>query len=230
MKLCIVEDCGRKHVAKGMCQKHYLKQRRLVEGRVERKVQSACAGCGTSVTKVPSNRYRPTCSYRCRYFVTYQRWPEAGRELVGPLPKPPRETVVAPTLVAGTTTRFLACSCMWCGDNFTHDLRVTGATPNYCTRRCARRAGRSRYQLRHGRFDIHPATRLGIYERDHWTCQLCMAPVDRSLPPEDKWSATLDHIECQSWTLLPDHSAGNLRLAHRVCNSIRSDERHRRVA
>jgi len=53
-----------------------------------------------------------------------------------------------------------------------------------------------------------------------------MHPVDAALPPNDRWAATLDHIECQSWALMADHSEANLRLAHRMCNSIRSDERY----
>lgn len=66
--------------------------------------------------------------------------------------------------------------------------------------------------------------RVAIYERDQWVCQLCDTAVDPSLPYTDKWSATLDHIECQSWALIPDHTARNLRLAHRSCNSRRGNK------
>ncbi len=69
--------------------------------------------------------------------------------------------------------------------------------------------------------------RVDIYERDEWTCQLCFEPVDRdlmTLDPSNVWAPTLDHIVCQSWTSEPDHSPENLRLAHRWCNSVRSDE------
>lgn len=65
---------------------------------------------------------------------------------------------------------------------------------------------------------------MAIYERDGWTCQLCMEPVDPALPPGDVWSATLDHIVPQSHMLIPDHSDDNLRLAHLWCNSVRGDE------
>lgn len=69
------------------------------------------------------------------------------------------------------------------------------------------------------------AVRLEVYERDGWVCQLCDGPVDRDAHYLDPWSPTLDHIECQSWVLVPDHSPENLRLAHRWCNSVRGDER-----
>lgn len=65
--------------------------------------------------------------------------------------------------------------------------------------------------------------RLAIYERDGWICQLCFEPVDPDLHFNHRMAATLDHIECQSWALVPDHRPENLRLAHRSCNSIRRD-------
>lgn len=64
-----------------------------------------------------------------------------------------------------------------------------------------------------------------VYERDQWICQLCHRPVDRSLHFNDRWAATVDHIECQSWVLIPDNSMRNLRLAHRTCNSRRRNRK-----
>jgi len=72
---------------------------------------------------------------------------------------------------------------------------------------------------------VPPKVRRAIYERDGWMCQLCDDPVDPDLGQSDLWGPTLDHIVCQSWGEEPDHSPGNLRLAHRWCNSVRGDER-----
>jgi 5-methylcytosine-specific restriction endonuclease McrA len=99
------------------------------------------------------------------------------------------------------------------------------------------RAFRSRYKERTGKSYVAPSreggewyqrawisksARLAIYERDGWVCQLCNKPVDPALDGmRDRMAATLDHVECVSWTLVPDHSADNLRLAHRACNSSR---------
>lgn len=63
--------------------------------------------------------------------------------------------------------------------------------------------------------------RADVYRRDGFICQLCSQPVDMGLPKNHPLGATLDHIECISWALLPDNSARNLRLAHRACNSSR---------
>ena len=117
---------------------------------------------------------------------------------------------------------FVQGAFQWCSESFT----AVGTDPNpemiakYCSVRCA--TNQHRYDK--GRFVIPKHTRLAIYERDGWTCQLCTEPVDRNLPPSDIWAATLDHIVCQSWDDTPDHSPENLRLAHRWCNSVRGDE------
>lgn len=74
------------------------------------------------------------------------------------------------------------------------------------------------------RWWINPVRRQAIYVRDGWVCQLCFEPVDRTLDHQiDPMGATLDHIDCQSWTDNPDHSNENLRLAHRSCNSARGN-------
>ncbi len=61
---------------------------------------------------------------------------------------------------------------------------------------------------------VENVTPQEIYERDGGRCQLCKKPVERS-------EMTLDHI-------VPLSAGGgftrmNLRLAHRICNSIRGN-------
>ena len=86
----------------------------------------------------------------------------------------------------------------------------------YCGPRCREKAtGKTHW--------ISKAKRLAIYERDNYTCQICMKPVD-SVPYGHMgvWSPTapsLDHITPRS--LGGSHSATNLRLAHTLCNSLR---------
>jgi 5-methylcytosine-specific restriction endonuclease McrA len=126
-----------------------------------------------------------------------------------------------PARRAVNAKRRVFCSgpCAWCGEVFTI---VDQISSRYCGKRCAKAAGKAR----RGRFVISANVRAAIYQRDGWVCQLCNEPVDPLLPISHAWAATLDHIVCRSWTDAPDDSPSNLRLAHRWCNSVRSDERY----
>lgn len=70
---------------------------------------------------------------------------------------------------------------------------------------------------------ISPADRFALYERDRWTCQICMKPVDLTVGPLHRLAPSLDHIEPQSLALIPNHHPSNLRTAHRGCNSARGN-------
>ena len=105
--------------------------------------------------------------------------------------------------------------CPRCGDYF---IRRASSTP-YCSGRCSRKARDERWYKKW----ISARDRRAIYERDNWTCQLCFEPVDRTAHYLDDWAPSLDHIEPRSQALIPDHSAENLRCAHRWCNAVRGD-------
>ena len=70
---------------------------------------------------------------------------------------------------------------------------------------------------------ISSATRAQVYERDAGICQICFTAVDRNSPPDSDWFPSLDHIEPRSAVLFANNSVGNLRLAHRWCNSVRRE-------
>ena len=114
---------------------------------------------------------------------------------------------------------FVQGTCEWCGEYFVR----RGASSPFCSSSCSHKDKRRRNRKTYGRQWISDAGRFAIYERDSWTCQLCGDPVDRTLDPKDVMAATLDHIECRSWALIPDDSSENLRLAHRSCNSKRGN-------
>lgn len=74
---------------------------------------------------------------------------------------------------------------------------------------------------------ISPSLRREIYERDGWTCQLCMEPVDVSVHYNHGRHPSLDHIIPRSNSVRPDHTPGNLRTTHRQCNIARgTGKRH----
>lgn len=60
-----------------------------------------------------------------------------------------------------------------------------------------------------------------VYERDSWTCALCLGPVDRRLNPPHPHAATLDHRtpRAHGGPTTPE----NLQTAHAICNHVRGD-------
>ncbi len=209
-RTCTEPDCGKPHRARGLCASHWNAKYRKDQHR-----EVPCAACGTHTVKnAPGIKRRPVCSDRCRYRITYDRWPEDGKTLVGPVE---RRRVQPATLTAMRVRRFVSVICRNCDDVFIDVIQLrSGRLSAYCSKRC---------QRRHHEWRISDVRRRAIYDRDGWACQLCMEPVDPTLDPSDMMSASLDHIECRSWVLIPDHTDRNLRLAHRLCNSIRSDSR-----
>ena len=82
-------------------------------------------------------------------------------------------------------------------------------------------ACRREVQRYHRRW-VPDAVRQFVYERDGWVCQLCFQPVDPSVDGRQRWAASVDHIVPRSMGGTEDPD--NLQLAHRICNSRRSDE------
>lgn len=126
---------------------------------------------------------------------------------------------------------FIQGACASCGEVFV----AQGVRTAFCSPECSRtgRPKPPRPPRSVSRFANMPkphggripgAVRRVVYERDGWRCQLCGDPVAKRLHYLDPLAATLDHIECQSWALIPDDSPRNLRLAHRICNSLRGDD------
>lgn len=70
-------------------------------------------------------------------------------------------------------------------------------------------------------FWVTATTRVSIYERDGWVCQICFEPVDRDAHYNDDMAPSLDHIVAKS--LGGSHDAENLRTTHRRCNCLRGD-------
>lgn len=67
---------------------------------------------------------------------------------------------------------------------------------------------------------IDKAVRKEVYRRDKGICQICFFPI---IINSKFWSASLDHIIPRCKMEVPDHSAANLRLTHKWCNSRRGD-------
>lgn len=99
-------------------------------------------------------------------------------------------------------------ACKKCGDPLENIREASSARPMH--KRCRTRE-----------FRISTDERRAIYERDGWSCQICLLPVQPDSPRGSHWFPSLDHIVPQSAQLIPDHSPANLRTAHFLCNGMR---------
>jgi len=78
------------------------------------------------------------------------------------------------------------------------------------------------YQRRHA--TPPPTKKITLAElgaRDGWRCHLCRRKVDPALKSPHDLSPTMDHLEPVANG--GDHEPVNLALAHRICNTLRSN-------
>ena len=96
----------------------------------------------------------------------------------------------------------------------------------FCSDECSERFTRRVYKERRGehmkRAFRKQVVFKKIYQRDGGVCQICGLPVAFDKTPEQIWAATIDHIIPLS--VGGTHEPGNCQLAHRICNSLKSQE------
>lgn len=228
--LCSVDGCARGRFYRGMCGSHASADSRAQHGRNQAIYPVVCAWCGTPaiVTKRTARYCSSTCAKQRQATERQARRRAALLPVLHPNPDrlswlPERHPARRPAPRRSEWWKMLVSGpCAWCREPFTAAAVPGAPLPAYCSHRCLS----AKAKAKAGLFVVSPADRRAIYERDGWVCQLCDGPVDPDLGPSHLWAATLDHIECRAWVLVPDHSPANLRLAHRWCNSVRGDERH----
>lgn len=214
MKACVIDDCARPYRARGYCISHY----NAILKPDRHRTTITCAECGREhVTTRTGGRY---CSLDCRD-AGRRRKGAQHKALVGPLawtdPAPP--AVVKP---AAPKLRFYGGTCDHCQGHYVHDARVTGIVSRFCSALCSKRYHRRVWKERANRA-VPIDTRLEVYARDRGICWLCNEQVNMAAPPGDGQGPSVDHVIPQSHTLIPDHRASNLRLAHMLCNALRGD-------
>ncbi len=230
-RTCSLAGCGRRHVAKGYCDRHY---RQILNPKKSRARERICEACLKPYrTKRDPGRAR-VCSPACRWFIdptTLKSWPLCqclGCERWVPKRKgdwcsagcasrarnPPVERAMRP--------RFHAGWCRLCKVAF---VDVWNDRPaHYCSPRCSRRDERDRRRARKKAAYVAPVHRKDIYERDRWQCQICNEDVDREAEVPHPWAAVIDHV-------IPlakggTHQPSNVQCAHYWCNSVKGDGTH----
>lgn len=170
-----------------------------------------CSICNKPMVKGRTSQPQGQAAHRaCRTGMAY---PERG-----------------PGLVHGSSGYRRGCRCETCAEGQAQRMRLyadtvkarAGVNPSTLSRRKYRDA--NGYWPQTGGSDwIDRTQRIAIYERDNWTCQICGEDIDRERHWNDDMAPSLDHIIPRSHMLIPDHSQGNLRTAHRRCNAVRGD-------
>lgn len=83
------------------------------------------------------------------------------------------------------------------------------------------RKGRHRRRALLNQAPYESISSLDIYERDGWTCGICIEPMDRDLRYPDPMSPSLDHIVPLSKG--GHHVRDNVQASHLLCNVIKND-------
>lgn len=103
----------------------------------------------------------------------------------------------------------------------------------YCTKRCRDLADVARNREDYNRRNAarrarermadvgDDFTRIEIFDRDGWICQLCLAPIDWRLSGRGRFAPALDHV-------IPlnrggKHARDNVQAAHSGCNARKRD-------
>lgn len=188
-RTCSIEGCEAAHQARGWCAMHY--KRYLKTGDPLKTVQPARPIYPDRACTLCGKMFSPAVynQKRCSSKCTRRaaHLRAGARQRGGPVPG--------------------SASCAICGTEFP----MISTRQRYCGRRCRMRA-KDQYR----RYRV-AAKRKAVYERDENICQLCLLPVDTSIPYPHPLAATLDHIV--PVTAGGTHDIGNLQLAHMACNA-----------
>lgn len=167
-----------------------------------------CAGCGDDFRPgLPRQIY---CSTECRQRARSKKrnpnhTPRPANWGIGKLATPGTQVTIIP--------------CATCNSLFESSQPMKRTCSEECARRYATHADRLRSDRRRARLKSVPheaITREAVFERDGWTCGICLQPIDKSLTYPDKMSASLDHVAPVS--LGGAHTMDNVQAAHWLCN------------
>lgn len=162
-----------------------------------------CLECGRPFVRRTRERL---CSADCRVsrVASYDRQRYNANRRAAYMPKPPKTyrcVLCKDTFEAKGRRKYCGASCR-------QAVMIERNHPNVMRRNALYRAAPD-------------LSRVAIFERDRWCCQLCLRAVDPEIMWPDPWSASLDHI-------LPisrggEHTPSNVQLAHLRCNISKRD-------
>jgi hypothetical protein len=169
-----------------------------------------CTYCGG---RFYSTRKETCCSSQCRQELVRQYWRIRYQKVI-------RERAMQRHREKADVIR-----CYNCWKEFVPQFG--SKRKRFCSTLCANRfEKRMRNRRRRARkWQTEPMfdrfSDMEIFERDGWICQICLAPIDRTVSHRHPMSATLDHIVPLS--RCGTHTRQNVQTAHRQCNSLKRE-------
>lgn len=231
--MCVIEGCAKpnRSARSPYCEMHYGRLRRngdperLVVQRKPFPEDGLCRQCGSPISEVWGYGF---CSQRCYFRYRRGRREQAGHcaycgATLSATKRSDAEYCSSGCLRQARYQRLAETSsiqrqCKECGSLFRP--LYADKRRSFCSVACeVKYHGNIANHVRRARQRIATFERVSlaeIAERDGWVCRICGQNVDRSLKSPHPGSPSLDHI-----TPLANggqHTAGNLQLAHRICN------------
>lgn len=181
------------------------------------RVTKPCADCGKGFVGTAGKLY---CSRQCRrlHRKCVSTCGACGREF--------RAAAARRFCSRACTAEANRKPCRKCGASFA----CADPRAKYCSTKCRSQArwmldslnyrtsqrlhNKRRYDLIASAEEIDP---IDVFERDGWTCQTCLAPIDRSAAPRSPRSPSVDHVIPLSRG--GPHAMANVRCTHFGCNS-----------
>lgn len=171
-----------------------------------------CECCGKEFsTKISNQKY---CSLECRCEADSKRdRDEREKKYIS-------RTYVCKECGTVFTTKFTDTHSVFCCKSCAekHDRRIEHQSERH--RKYMRRFKSQREKQIRDNF-VENVSYNSIYKRDRGICQICGLPVVYDKHADNNWSGTIDHIVPVS--LNGEHSMKNCQLAHRLCNSLKSN-------
>ena len=201
-RLCSLDGCERKHVARGLCGTHYNQQH---QPNRHRKVEMQCDQCGKAVLKDVGRDKRYThiyCSQLCRDYATY------GRGTTCTLPQDHWARMIGKTCQVKPGVQI---KCQWCGKT-AHSYQPNA---KFCGRSCQKRSGKAvRRAKEYGAQGTYTWAQLThLWATFGKACAYCQSPT------------SLDAIQAEHVVALARGGSNNIGNILPSCASCNSDKR-----
>ncbi|MFG3036868.1 HNH endonuclease [Streptomyces sp. NPDC048330] len=211
LRVCNFEGCTKAHRARGLCSTHYNATYMRDHDKSTRsryRVTGSCERCGTPFESFSSHRTR-FCSRSCAT-LHVPRSRDRRKVAEKKLRRAAKGTCGKKVWHQGTCAR--------CGEKY---ISSAGWGGHHCSAQCRRADKAADRRARKRAAFVAPVSRIAIFQRDDWTCQLCGIELDRSAIGPAPLAPTIDHIKplANGGT----HEPANVQAAHFLCNSTKSN-------